>query len=908
MKSLALALVLLPALPLFATQEEPKRGEGQDLARALENALRRFDENDDGRVGRDEFPGRPFRFRRLDRNKDGFLDEADLPGAEPEEPAAAPAPDDEALAFFEERIRPVLADKCYRCHATGAKKVRGDLLLDSRGGLLDGGASGPAIVPGDADASLLIQAVRYADEDFEMPPKEQLEPEVIADLERWVEMGAPWPESETAEALGQRTHGVDIEAGRQWWSFQPPVRREAPEVDDSSWAWGAIDRFLLAEMQEHGVEPVQDAEDRTWLRRVSFDLVGLPPSPEELAAFEADRSEERYERVVDRLLASPRYGERWGRHWLDVARYAESSGKDSNVVYPHAWRYRDWVIEAFDADMAYDRFLIEQVAGDLLPAEDEAQRARQTIATGYLAIGAKSHNTRDKKQFAVDLADEQIDALSQGVLGVTLACARCHDHKFDPFPTEDYYALQGIFQSSKTLFGTVKGQGNRYATELVELPASADLPDGPTMEPTVRRILERQEQQARKRLEDGMEAEGGETDQQARARARRAREAMTTVESVLARFDEDGNPTEANRLAMGMEEGRGRDAQLLARGELENAGAAVPRGFPEVLRTEGAEPIQRGSGRAQLAEWIASEQNPLTARVWTNRVWSHLFGRGLVESQNNFGKSGQPPSHPELLDWLAVTFMQDGWSTKALVRRIALSHAYRLASKHDAGNAALDPEAVLLWRMPERRLDAESIRDAMLSAAGTLDLRRPVGSPVGFLEGRPRREQVFEFLARPSSSRSVYLPMLRDRVPEALEVFDAADPTFVTGQREETNVATQALFLMNDKEVLAAADALGKRLLAHEGKDNARIAVAFELVLGREPSQAERQAVKGFLKDYQKLAERDAEDAPPPPKQRRGRRQPPETGPVLEPLTPRQAAWSAFAQSLFQSAEFRYAG
>jgi hypothetical protein len=908
MKPLAIALVLLPALPLFATQEEPKQRRNQDLERSLERALQRFDKDGDDRVSRNEFPGRPFRFRQMDRNKDGFLDHDDLPGAVASQPAdPGPEMDEEALEFFEERIRPVLADNCYRCHATSAKKVRGGLLVDSREALLAGGSTGAAIVPGDADASLLIQAVRYTDEDFEMPPKEQLEPEVVADLERWVEMGAPWPGSALVEA--DHSYGVDIEAGRQWWSFQAPALHDVPEVADSSWSWSAIDSFLLAEMEEHGVTPVEDADDRAWLRRVSFDLVGLPPTPEEIAAFEGDRSEERYEHVVDRLLASARYGERWGRHWLDVARYAESSGKDSNVVYPHAWRYRDWVIEAFDGDMPYDRFLIEQVAGDLLPAEDEVQRARQTIATGYLAIGAKSHTTRDKRQFAVDVADEQIDSLSQGVLGVTLACARCHDHKFDPFPIEDYYALQGIFQSSKTLYGTVKGNGNRHPSELVQLPESANFPDGLRMDRQVREFLERQEGQARERLDGGMEGRENESEQDARARMRRAREALSTVEAVLARFDENGNPTEANRMAMGVQEGRGRDAQLLARGEIENAGDRVPRGFPQVLRDEGSSSIKRGSGRAELAEWIASEDNPLTARVWVNRVWSHLFGRGLVESQNNFGKSGQMPSHPELLDWLAVTFVDDGWSTKALVRRIVLSHGYHLASAYDSGNAKLDPEAVLLWRMPERRLDAESIRDAMLYAAGTLDFERPQGSPVGLLEGRPRREQVFDYLSQPSSNRSVYLPMLRDRVPEALEVFDAADPSFVTGQREETNVATQALFLMNDKEVLAASDALGKRLLAHEAKDNARIALGFELILGREPSSTERKAVKSFLKDYQKLAKEQAdEDEPPQRRRRRARNRTPQNEPELERLTPLEAAWSAFAQSLFQSAEFRYAG
>ncbi len=909
MKPLLFVLFLLPALPLSALQDEEGRPQGRDPERAIEALLRRFDQDNDGRVSREEFGGRPFRFRRADRNGDGFIDHDDLPSAKPGPEAEAMPVDDEALAFFEERIRPVLADNCYRCHSHEGDKVRGGLLVDSRAALLDGGGSGPAIVPGDADGSLLILAVRYADEDFEMPPKKKLDEREIADLERWVEMGAPWPGGSTAEELGEREHGIDIEEGRQWWSFRPVAPASVPTPEAASWAWSDVDAFLLAEMEAHGVQPVDDADDRTWLRRVSFDLTGLPPTPEEIEAFLEDASEQRYATVVDRLLDSPRYGERWGRHWLDVARYAESSGKDSNVVYPHAWRYRDWVIEAFDADVPYDRFLTEQIAGDLLPAEGTEQRAKQTIATGYLALGAKSHNTRDRRQFTVDVADEQIDALSQGVLGVTLACARCHDHKFDPFPTEDYYALQGIFQSSETLYGTLRGNGNRYPSDLVELPESAGLPYGPTMGREVRTIyerFERQAQQRRRRAEEGGEAMD---ERQKRQQERRARELADLVESVLARFDGDGRPTEANLVAMGMREGRSRDAQLLGRGELENAGARVPRNFPEVLRNEDDPRIRRGSGRLELAEWITSEENPLTARVWVNRIWSHLFGAGLVTTQNNFGKSGQPPSHPELLDWLAGTFVEDGWSTKALVRRLALSHAYRLSSKHDARNAQVDPEAILLWRMPERRLDAESIRDAMLFAAGTLDLERPEGSVVGLLEGQPRREQIFEFIARPSNSRSVYLPMLRDRVPEALEVFDAADPTFVTGEREETNVSTQALFLMNDFEVLSASDALGKRLLTMEAKDNQRIAHAFELVLGRPPSSAERSAVRSFLKDYTRLSKDGVEEEPEPRRnrRRRGRDQGPQQ-PTLDKLTPKEAAWSAFVQALFQSAEFRYAG
>jgi hypothetical protein len=910
---------LISLLSVALPSQDPER----DLQESLDRLLKRFDEDKDGRISRDEFPGRTFRFRRFDQNRDGFLDQADVDlesdeqVAERETPAGAIGTE-EANRFFEEKIRPVLVDSCYRCHSSEGDRIRGGLVLDNRETLLIGGSSGPAVIPGNPDASLLVIAMRYTDEDLEMPPKTALPPEVVSDFERWVELGAPWPGSVDPETAQPYESQVDIEAGRSWWSFQPPVRHEVPEVKNQGWPWNEVDHFLLAEMEQRELQPVGDADDREWLRRVSLDLIGLPPTLEEIELFQSDRGKDRYENVVDRLLDSPGFGERWGRHWLDIARYGESAGRDANFMYPHAWRYRDYVIESFDQDVPYDRFLLEQLAGDLLPAENSTDRARLDIATGYLAIGSKSHITRDPRQFAADLADEQVNAVSQGILGVTVSCARCHDHKFDPIPASDYYSLAGIFASSETQYGTFANAKNRHPSDLVKLPSDARVPDGPTMDPIVLRVALQQQERLKKQAEEFPEPErrrrrrqmdaemegSGESMEQNRARQRIVRNQLATLEGLFERFDDEGRPTSANRVTMGMSEGRPRDVPLLVRGDIEAAGPLIPRGVPQVLSVDGIDIPAGSSGRLELANWIGSSSNPLTARVWTNRVWLHLFGQGLVTTPNNLGASGQAPSHPELLDWLAVTFVEDDeWSTKALVKRLVTSRAYHLAAHGNKKNSKVDPEVVYLWRMPDRRLDAEVIRDSMLFVAGKLDLDRPVGSLINMLEGQPSRERYVQYLMAPKDVRSIYLPSLRDHVPEALEVFDAADPSFVTGDRKETSVATQALYLMNDEQVLGAADALALRVLSEESSTRSRIDLAFEISLGREPSQAEVRAVQSFLKDFVKLPAPEREERP---RGRRGDRR--GFTRSTDQLSPEGEAWSAFVQSLFLCAEFRYAG
>ncbi len=923
-------VLICAAWPLLAQERR-----GQEL----ENLLKRLDKDGDGRISAGEFPRGEERFRRLDRNRDGFLSRDDfpnVPGAKPEETAkpaakeaAEPAnfgePTPADLDFFEKKIRPVLVKSCYSCHSVDSPKLRGGLRVDSREALLLGGASGPSVVPGDADASLLLKAMRYEHEELRMPPKGKLGDEVIADFERWIKMGAPDPRRDAnpaampgAEEATATYRTIDIAKGKEFWAYRSPTAPAVPSVKNSNWPLNPIDHFVLAELEERSMAPAKDADKRVWIRRLSFDLRGLPPTPEEIEQFLKDQTPEAFEKIVDQYLASPAYGERWGRHWLDVARYAESSGKETNILFPQAWRYRDYVIDAFNADKPYDRFLTEQLAGDLLPTDDPDEQAQNLIATGFLAIGAKSLNTRDPRQFAMDLADEQIDTTTQAMLGVTVACARCHDHKFDPIPTEDYYALAGVFLSTETCYGTPRVQGSNHPRDLLKLPWTADVPDGPTMAREQRLVLTRLKERGEAQLSGEAPARrrpgqeqtpAGETPKpatpeerrQQQFRERTVRQQVGMLEDLLSRFDENGNPRPENRMAMGVREAdRPRNAPLLERGELEKAKAPVARGFPQVLSGPLTPAIKKGSGRRELAAWITAPDNPLTARVMVNRIWLHLFGTGIVATPDNLGMSGQTPSHPELLDWLATTFVADGWSVKQMIKRVVLSRAYRMDSEFHPQYAEQDPEGIYLWRMPKRRLEGEAIRDAMLAVSGTLDAKRPVGSPVGTFEGQLRRQ---ELGADPLSSlgpvRSVYLPILRDRVPEALDVFDFADPSFVTGDREETNVATQALYLMNDPEVMRTADAMAARLVRDGKTDDDRIRLGFALALGRSPSSQELATCREFLRQ----AGKDQKPVEAPPRRRRGAARRAETPPAADP---KLAPWSSFCQALFQTAEFRY--
>ncbi len=782
------------------------------------------------------------------------------------------------LAFFEAKIRPVLIENCYKCHAASADKIKANFVLDTREGIRKGGDLGVAVVPGNLEESLLIQAVRYKDDDLKMPPKTRLSDEVIADFERWVAMGAPDPRDGKAPVVAK---GIDIEAGRSYWAFQPPRRSTPPEVKDENWPRSDIDRFLLAKLEAKGLKPVADADRYTLLRRVYFDLIGLPPSAEEIETFVADPSPAALESVVDRLLAMPQFGERWGRHWLDVARYAESSGKQVNYNYPQAWRYRDYVIDAFNADKPFDRFIKEQVAGDLLPASDPVQRAEQTVATGFLAIGPKPHVERSAVQFQLDMADEQIDVTSQAFLGLTVACARCHDHKFDPIPSRDYYAMAGIFNSTQTRYGTLRIVQNQNPASLIRLAADSGQPAGLVpLTDAARKRMEGQIAELRKEYEPHKKT----------GKAFlvlpiiRTGIRMHMYESQLASYEADGTP---KLYAMGvLDRVEPRDSPLYQRGDLEKPGETVPRGVVQVVTRE-TPTISQGSGRLELAEWLASPENPLTARVLVNRVWLHLFGRGLVPTPDNFGAAGQPPSHPELLDQLAVSFMENRWSVKALIRQVMLSRAYQLDSRFDARNNELDPDNVLVWRMSKLRLEGEALRDAMLAISGQLDRAKAKASAVARSgDGYSNIAQLACVAEAQGNAPSVYLGVMRNNFVEALALFDFPDSSIVSSQRASTTVPSQGLYLLNSPFVIRNAKAAADRLQS-EADDSCEcelIGRAYLQVFGRPPSEKEASAAEAFLAT---LAPAPGDDE-------------------AKAASARKAAWAAFYQALFASADFLY--
>ncbi len=824
--------------------------------------------------------------------------------------AAVASPQSEAdrvagLKLYETKILPVLERECFKCHSADGK-VKGGLRLDSQADILGGGSSGPALVPGKPRESLLIRALKYQDPDYEMPPSKPLAEATVKDFEEWIRLGAPMPSAggnmmsdsmapmgmapaagevvTVADAPNIRTDGyVDWGKARSHWSFKPVLEYPVPGADEKGWCWGEIDRFLLADMTAAGLKPVADADKTTWLRRVTFDLTGLPPTPDAQDAFLKDRSTTAFEKVVDRLLGSDAFGERWGRHWLDVARYAESSGKETNIAYPFAWRYRDYVIDSFNEDKPCDEFFREQLAGDLLPAATPQERAEHLIATGFLAIGSKGHNTRGRSQFTADVIDEQIDAMGQSMLGLTIACARCHDHKFDPIPQSDYYRVAGIFLSTKTLYGTAPSPGNNFPADLAELPKGT-VPIGAPITPERIRFAERAREEVEgriTRLQEQAEKSGSEVD---RGQIRNLRQALTALDEATARYDENGAPNDGNFVCMAVEEGPGRNAPVLQRGEVDKPGETVIRGFPQLFEGDWVPTIERGSGRLELAEWVTSPENPLTARVAANRIWSHLFGKGIVPTPDNFGMSGLPPTHPELLDYLADRFVELGWSTKSIIREIALSHAYRLSSKTDPKGMREDPDANHYWRMPQRRLEGEAIRDSMLAASGTLLGSAPPGSQIQSFEGVVRDGGRSDLLLNESTPvRSVYLPILRDKIPEMLDAFDFCDPALPCGDRSETTVASQALYLMNDESAIRTAAAFADRLDRSGEKDNDKIDLAFKLALGREPTASERSASRRFFDEFAAAEQRSGFSA--------------------DPL--RDRAWTAFCQSLFMTAEFR---
>jgi len=1092
---------------------------------------------------------------------------ADEPSSE-NKPAAAATSDPKALEFFENKVRPLLAERCLECH--GPEKQKANLRLDSLAAILKGGDSGPALVAGKPDESLLVQAIGYTS-DIKMPPKSKLPDREIADLTQWVKFGAPWPNSQPNGEPTTKPAGPQITAEqRAFWAFQLVIEPAVPEVKRHEWPRSAIDHFVLARLEAAGLEPAPPANKRTLIRRATFDLTGLPPTVEEVNAFLADESNDAFARVVDRLLASPRYGERWGRHWLDVARFADSNGLDENLAYANAYRYRDYVIDAFNRDKPFDRFVQEQIAGDLLTPESPDRPFEGLIATGFLCLGAKMLAEDDPVKMQMDIIDEQVDTIGRAFLGLTLGCARCHDHKFDPIPTDDYYGLAGIFKSTKTManfsvvaswqerplatpeairaqqehqqkitnkqgevnllvdkankqllgdarahagdylaaaflqqewaallktarpvnadpqanasrgarvieaedytrgnaqkdstgygqgIGVIYNKGElpnvaeydvsietagifqleiRYAaaeSRAVQLSINGELlkadaagrvtgswnPDTQTWEivglfplkagvNTIR--LERAQPFPhidKLALVSGLDAAGkplplpappedgyrlksdvigqwvqaleqSATDPQSpfnvwhawrkdgklpaadssplaarfadlnpksshevAARYGRlfaeAEEAWKKLESVPAdkprtalddpalealrqflydpkgalaapkNFEKLYPAEEQAQLAalqkevkglqetlpklpetMAVSEDKIENLRVHLRGSHLTLGDAVPRRFPRVFSVdEPASLDAAGSGRRQLAEWLVRPEHPLTSRVMVNRVWLWHFGEGLVRSPDNFGTLGERPTHPELLDWLARRFVEQGWSLKALHRLIMLSSTYQMSAASNARAAQLDPENRLWWRVNRRRLEAEALRDGLLAACGELDLTMS-----GSMLPTKNHDYVTgtgSFLPPnlyTSRRRSIYLPVVRSALYDVFQSFDFADPSVMSGRRDTTTVAPQALFMMNSQLVLQSTRSWAQRLVQSPlADDAARVGAIYETAYARPATANESSRALQFVEKY-----REAEIA---------RQTPPDEAHLR--------AWQSLCRAVLSANEFVY--
>jgi hypothetical protein len=681
------------------------------------------------------------------------------------------------VEFFEKKIRPVLVEHCYECHSQQADKLKGKLLLDSREAARQGGESGPAVVPGDPDASLVLQALRY--ENFEMPPKGKLPQAVIADFEHWIKHGAIDPRGGSAAPAASPPSQIDFAAARQFWSLRPPRPQAPPPVSDTAWPARSIDPFILCQLDSLGLAPAPPAARQTWLRRVTVDLTGRPPTPEEIAAFEREAAPDARERVVDRLLAAPQFGERVARLWLDLARYAEDQahivGKDESLFYPNAYLYREWIIGALNRDLPYDQFVRLQLAADLLEGEDSPNLA----ALGFIGLGPKYYSRRSL-QVMSDEWEDRVDIVGRGLLGLTVACARCHDHKFDPIGTEDYYALAGVFAST-TMF-------NR--------PLTADAEQAET------------KQKDNKEFENGKKASG---------EAKDPKQALHIVR--------EGTPTDLN---------------LFVRGNVDTKGPVVPRHFLRVLCQGEPAHFASGSGRRELAEAIASPENPLTARVIVNRMWGLYFGRPLAATASNFGTTGEAPTHPELLDDLTIRFLGSGWSLKWLTRELVLSATYAQSSQAEDNSFALDPDNRWLSRMPRRRMTVEQWRDSILAASGQFEAS--VGGrsidPQNPAEGR----------------RTIYSRSSRLELNRLLAMFDYPDPNVHADKRVETTTPLQKMFVLNSPFMVAQSAALADRLLAAV-PDSAlaanyqRIDLAYRLLYGRGASDEEMRLGLSFLND-----------------------------------------------------------
>ena len=917
------------------------------------------------------------------------------------------AADSARIEFFEQKIRPVLVEKCYSCHASSAKNLRGGLRLDLRAGVLQGGESGPAVVPGNPDESLLISSLKY--DSFEMPPSGKLPDHIIADFAKWVRMGAPDPRDGT---IDDDEEGGPVDTS--FWSFQPVGNAQPPSVADQAWPRNAIDQFVAAKLEKNGLAPVGDADRTTLLRRAYFDLIGLPPTAEQINDFLNDESDDAFDRVVDELLQSRQFGERWGRHWLDVARFADSSGGARTRLMPHAWRFRNYVVNALNADKPFDQFVIEQIAGDLLPTDDWQRAGEQLTATSFLAMGPHNYELQDKELLRMEVIDEQLDTVGRAFLGMTVGCARCHDHKFDPIPTRDYYAMAGIFYSTQLLVpgnvagnverdlpvdpawqkeidhhkdelarvsnakkdieqkiesleqarakliglnvdsavtidndaakvvgkwtksGSVQGfvgkeyihsgaadSGDKSVEYTVTLPHTGQwevrvsytahrnreskapytvthangietFPVNQTVTPEIdgvfhslgefrfeasrpaRVVVTNKNakqtviadavqfipiETGRDEADSTLEAALGENAREKRVMRGKLKELRQQEKSLQE------NPPRSPGKVMSVRENESpEDCFVCIRGNVHNPGDVVPRGFPTFAsHGSGLSIPDDVSGRLEFAEWVVHPDNPLTGRVIANRIWQHLFGRGIVSTPDNFGQMGTRPTHPQLLDWLARQMIEDGWSIKRTIRRIMLSRTYQLASSPRQLDSGQDPDNALLWRQNRRRLEAECLRDAMMSISGELDL----AMPDSLVRKGTKSEYGYKFK---ESQRSIYVPVFRNTLHPLLEAFDFANPNVVTGRRAVSTLPTQALFLMNSPFVMQKAKLAAARMLTDNAlEETSRIELAWQRTLGRRPTTDEHRLTLEFLSDGEPVDQ-----------------------------------WTQVFQTLFASADFRY--
>jgi hypothetical protein len=906
--------------------------------------------------------------------------------------------DPAGVEFFEKKVRPVLAQYCYSCHSASAKRSLGNFTLDTKQGMMHGGQGGSALMPGDPDHSRFIEAIRYAQPELQMPPKGKMSEAVIADLTAWVKMGAPWPKERVVAIAPSPANLLAEKRKKAHWAWQPVRSVAPPAVKRATWARNPIDRFILAGLEARNLKPNTYADRRTLIRRASFDLIGLPPTPEEVAAFLADKSPNAWEKVVDRLLASPHYGERWGRYWLDIARYGEDQAHSFEPrLYPQGFRYRDWVANALNADMPYDHFVRAQIAADLIDGPDKKQ---DLPALGFFATGPVYYG--DNKMF--DQYDDRIDTLSRGFLGLTVACARCHDHKFDPITQKDYYGLAGIFASTayievpytpptagvqtaenapvtnrQDMINAKEAEVNKFTEEQLADLRNRYLPETSHYMVAAWKLINRRKTNAKLTTEQFATTEKLETivldrwvkyltvakdhpaladwlkvvaaqdahtdistsdaaiaqvsaaangfqsillDLVKRRKDKQAKPALTKTEMAAADeivggegvltiprdvFDKllVGDPKvhyatikgQLDRMKMGpfihaLTEGpKIGNVPVLLRGNTEAPGEEAPRKFLTILAGDNAPAFTKGSGRLELANAVADKNNPLTARVMINRIWQHHFGVGLVRTASNFGLLGEPPTHPELLDYLAKQFMDQGWSMKAMHRQIMLSATYQMSSARNAHNDEIDPDNRYVWRASRRRLEIEAWRDSMLAVTGQIDLT--VGGPSVSLSAADNHRRTF------------YAAISRHDLDPMLRLFDFPDPNATTDARMATTVPLQQLFVLNSEFMIQEAKALAARLHTDPAAtDIDRIKQAYQLVNSRPPTDAEIALGLAFLAGPRSAVAPDtggglssgaAQSAPVPVSAK-----------PAAPSAARLTRWEEYSQALLSANEFLY--